>query len=100
VQETEQEYRQVGVDRQELAQVFAKWGIQPELDYKAISSSSICKQFFAKGQCSAAAGQDFFAQKLEPGPVYYCCSPVKEAYRAAKRLVAEKGVESILVVPQ
>jgi hypothetical protein len=60
-----------GVDRKELARIFAKWGVMPEVDCMASRSSNICKRFFAKGQSSRAEGQDMFAQKLEAGVVYF-----------------------------
>jgi hypothetical protein len=54
----------------------------------------------SKGRQAAAAGEDFFAQELQRGVTYFCCLPVKLAFKAAKKLVQREGVRSVLVVPE
>jgi hypothetical protein len=87
-----------GLDRGELAKVFAELHFLPDLDCMATRTSSVCRNFFSKGVCMHSKGQDFFAQKLEEGVKYFCCPPVKEAFRAGMHLISQKKVESILLV--
>jgi hypothetical protein len=89
-----------GVDRTQLARVLSSLGTEPQVDCMASTYSAICKKFYAKGRQAAAAGEDFFAQELQRGVTYFCCPPVKLAFKAAKKLVQREGVRSVLVVPE
>jgi hypothetical protein len=89
-----------GVDRAQLARVLGQLGIEPQVDCMASAYSSICVRFFAKGKQAAAEGEDFFAQELQQGIRYFCCPPVKLAFKAAKKLVQKEGVTSVLVLPE
>jgi hypothetical protein len=82
------------VDREELAKLFASLEYQPEVD-----CISVCKKFFDKGLSRQALGQDLFAQKLQQGVKYFCCLPVKEAFRDRKFVVSQKKIQCLLVVP-
>jgi hypothetical protein len=60
----------------------------------------VCARIFSPRGCACSEkGQDFFAQKLEEGITYFCCPPVKEAFRAGMHLISQKRMESVLLVP-
>jgi hypothetical protein len=88
-----------GLDRAELVKLFAELRFKPDVDCMATQSSSVCQRYFAKGISRDAEGQDFFAQKLQPGVKYYCCPPVREAFRAGLFLASQEEVQCLLVVP-
>jgi uncharacterized protein involved in tolerance to divalent cations len=89
-----------GVDRAQLAKVLSSLGTEPQVDCMASTYSAICTKFYAKGRQTVAAGEDFVAQELQWGVMYFCCPPVKLAFKAAKKLVQKEGVSSVLVVPE
>jgi hypothetical protein len=87
-----------GLERAEQVKLFAELNFIPDVDCMATPSSSVCQKFFAKGISREAVGQDFFAQKLQPGVKYYCCPPVREAFRAGLFLASQEDVQCSLVV--
>jgi len=59
-----------------------------------------CSKFFSVLMQTGTAGINFFAQKLSAAEVYICCPPVKLIIPCFLKLVSEKGIKAVLLMPE
>ena len=88
------------VDRDLLYTVLFQLNLMPSVDCFATRHNKVCAKFFSVLPQTGTAGINFFAQKLSAAETYFCCPPVKLIIPCFLKLVSEKGIKAVLLVPE